>query len=289
MLSTIWCISVLTYTHRVVECKYASSTHAVVMRASVIHTHGPVFMVCIFMMFKHQCKSNSNCATPLLFALQHCARSNPLGKVIDLMAELSAKIQKEGEDEAKAYDEYVQWCQNAVQDTGFTIKSATKEKGELKAKITELSSEIDGAGSKIEELASTISTNEADMKSVVEIRAKEVTEFLASEKELMEVISAIDRAISILGKEAEKNPASFAQTFNGKVQTVLQSLSLVADAAAFSVTDRKSLLALAQSQNDQGEDEFGAPAAAAYKSHSSGILDVLEDMKEKAESQLADL
>ena len=175
-----------------------------------------------------------------------------------------------------------------MQDTGFTIKSATKEKGELKAKITELSSEIDGAGSKIEELASTISTNEADMKSVAEIRAKEVTEFLACEKGLMEVISAIDRAISILGKEAEKNPASFAQTFNGKVQTVLQSLSLVADAAAFSVTDRKSLLALAQSQNDQGEDEFGAPAAA-YKSHSSGILDVLEDMKEKAESQLADL
>ena len=217
------------------------------------------------------------------------ARSNPLGKVIDLMAELSAKIQKEGEDAAQAYDAYVQWCQNAVQDTGFTIKSATKEKGELKAKITELSSEIDGAGSKIEELASTISTNEADMKSAAEIRAKEVTEFLASEKELMEVISAIDRAISILGKEAEKNPASFAQTFNGKVQTVLQSLSLVADAAAFSVTDRKSLLALAQSQNDQGEDEFGAPAAAAYKSHSSGILDVLEDMKEKAESQLADL
>ena len=49
------------------------------------------------------------------------------------------------------------------------------------------------------------------------------------------------------------------------------------------------MLALAQSQNDQGEDEFGAPAAAAYKSHSSGILDVLEGMRKKAESQLADL
>ena len=104
----------MTYTHRVAECKYASSTRAVVMRTSVIHTHGPVFIVCIFMLFKHQCKPNSNCATPLLFALQHCVRSNPLGKVIDLMTELSAKIQKEGEDEAKAYDEYVQWCHNAV-------------------------------------------------------------------------------------------------------------------------------------------------------------------------------
>merc|ERR1719222_1823869 len=35
--------------------------------------------------------------------------------------------------------------------------------------------------------------------------------------------------------------------------------------------------------------ELGAPAAAVYKTHSSSIFDVLEDMKEKAEGQLAEL
>merc|ERR1711956_69159 len=105
--------------------------------------------------------------------------------------------------------------------------------------------------------------------------------------ELMEVISEIDRAISILEKEMAKNPAAFAQVYNTKVQNVLQTLSLVADAAAFSVTDKDRLLAMAQV--DQGDEEFGAPAAAAYKSQSGGIIDVLEDMKEKAESQLAEL
>ena len=34
---------------------------------------------------------------------------------------------------------------------------------------------------------------------------------------------------------------------------------------------------------------FADPAAATYKSHSGGILDVLEDMKEKAEGQLSEL
>merc|ERR1719393_647714 len=34
---------------------------------------------------------------------------------------------------------------------------------------------------------------------------------------------------------------------------------------------------------------MGAPAAAVYKSHSSSIFDVLEDMKEKAEGQLSEL
>jgi len=103
----------------------------------------------------------------------------------------------------------------------------------------------------------------------------------------MEVISALERAISILEKEMAKNPASFTQVYNTNVKNILQSLSLVADAAAFSVDDRQRLLALAQT--DQGDEEFGAPAAAAYKSQSGGIIEVLEDMKEKAESQLAEL
>merc|ERR1712045_88884 len=102
-----------------------------------------------------------------------------------------------------------------------------------------------------------------------------------------EVVSALERAISILETEYAKNPASFAQVYNNKVKNILQSLSLVADAAAFSVDDRQRLLALAQTE--QGDDMTGAPAAAVYKSQSGGIIDVLEDMKEKAESQLAEL
>jgi len=213
--------------------------------------------------------------------------ANPLAKVISLMDQLKAKIVEEGEAEAKAYDEYVQWCQSAVQDTGFAIETASKEKTELEAKIAEFSSEIDGCGSKVEDLAAAIATNEADLKSATGIRTKEVEDFTKSERELMEVISEIDRAISILEKEMAKNPAAFAQVYNRKVQNVLQSLSLVADAAAFSVTDKERLLALAQT--DQGDEEFGAPVAAAYKSQSGGIIDVLEDMKEKAESQLAEM
>merc|ERR1712156_558079 len=99
--------------------------------------------------------------------------------------------------------------------------------------------------------------------------------------------SALERAISILEREYAKNPASFAQVYSTKVQNILHSLSLVADAAAFSVVDKQRLLVLAQT--DQGDDMMGAPAATVYKSQSGGIIDVLEDMKDKAESQLAEL
>ena len=51
---------------------------------------------------------------------------------------------------------------------------------------------------------------------------------------------------------------------------------MVVDAAGFTGSDQKKLLALVQAQ--QEDSETGAPAAAAYKSQSGGIVDVLEDM-----------
>merc|ERR1719393_776049 len=72
---------------------------------------------------------------------------------------------------------------------------------------------------------------------------------------------------------------------------LLQSLETIVDAAAFSGSDKKRLTALLQSQQGEEDDdsELGAPAAAVYKTHSTNIFDVLEDLKEKAEGELSDL
>merc|ERR1719440_1430161 len=75
------------------------------------------------------------------------------------------------------------------------------------------------------------------------------------------------------------------------LDSVLKGLSAVISAAAFSTDDQSKLMALVQqkSNSDSDDEELGAPAAAVYKSHSGSIFDVLEDMKEKAEGQLAEL
>merc|ERR1719263_1395667 len=44
-----------------------------------------------------------------------------------------------------------------------------------------------------------------------------------------------------------------------------------------------------QAAAEADEAALGAPAAAVYKTHSTSIVDVLEDLKEKAEGELADL
>merc|ERR1719146_449522 len=70
---------------------------------------------------------------------------------------------------------------------------------------------------------------------------------------------------------------------------MVKSLGAVINAASFTIQDQKNLAALVQQQQGSDDEDFGAPAAAVYKSHSGGIFAVLEDMKEKAEGQLSDL
>merc|ERR1719493_514734 len=88
-----------------------------------------------------------------------------------------------------------------------------------------------------------------------------------------------------------QNPAAFAQMNTESAANLVKALGVALDAAAFPSQDQAKLTALVQSQQSDDADDLalGAPSAAAYKTHSTGILDVLEDLKEKAEGQLSDL
>jgi hypothetical protein len=218
---------------------------------------------------------------------------NPLSQVIDLLNSQSGKITAEGEKEAKVFKEFFEWCDDAAANLRFEIKTATAKKEELEATIAKSASDIEEGETKIEELAASIAKGEADLKAITEIREKERAEFQAAETELVETVDALDRAIAIIGREMAKNPAAFAQFDTSNLDKLAKSLSTIMDAASLASSDKSKLMALVQSQQGDEADEedlsFGAPAAAVYKSKSGGIMDVLEDLKEKAESELADL
>jgi len=219
------------------------------------------------------------------------SKENPLGKVLELLDSLASKISAEGEAEAKAYKEYFDWCEDVTRNKKFEIKTAKADIEKLQATIEKASSNIESSGSKIDELAAAIASGESDLKDATLIREKEGADFSAGENELMDAVDTLDRAIRILDREMQKNPAALMQVDTTNLSSVLSSLGVVMDAAAFAISDKQKLLALVQSQqqSDADDADVGAPAAAAYKTHSSNIVEVLENMKEKAEGQLGDL
>jgi len=216
---------------------------------------------------------------------------NPLGTVLSLMNELTAKATKDGEVEAKAYKEYFEWCDDTTKNVAYAIETAEKEKAKLKASITEFTSNVDSASAKIDDLAASIASGQKDLKDATAVREKEAADFKSAEVELAETIDQLSRAIGIISKEMAKNPAAFAQVDTSKAASVAKALGAVIDAAAFSTQEKNQLVAMVQSQQSEEDDdsEPGAPAAATYKSQNGGILEVLEDLKEKAEGQLSDL
>jgi len=226
-------------------------------------------------------------AAPLLVAPALAA--NPMSKVFELMDELTAKIKAEGEAEAKAYNEYFAWCDDTSKNAQFEIKTATSEKEELEASIGELTSSIAASTTKIEELSAAIASDTKELKEATAIREKEVADFEKAEAELVDTVDTLDRAVAILEREMAKSPGSFAQIDTTNTKMLAQALGAVVEAAAFSGHDKTKLMALVQSKDDDDDLDMGAPAAAVYESKSGSIVDVLADMKDKADSELDEL
>jgi len=209
-------------------------------------------------------------------------------KTIQLLEGLSAKIVKEGEEEAKLYEKFTAYCNDESKETQFEIKTSKADAERASAAVADETAKIGAAEAKIEELSSTIATAEKDLAAATKIREKENVDFEKVQAELMEGVSMLERAIAIIEREMAKT--GFIQGADS-MKKVSDALTVVMDAAMVNSGDKAKVQALLQSQTAEDDLELqptGAPDPAAYKSKSGGIVDTLEDMLEKAKAELAD-
>jgi len=219
-----------------------------------------------------------------------CSAVSPMEKTIQLLEGLSAKIVKEGESEAALYEKFTAYCNDESKETQFEVKTSKADAERASATLADETAKIGAAEAKIEELSTTIATAEKDLSSATKIREKENADFTKVEAELMEGVSMLERAIAIIEREMAKT--GFIQGADS-MKKVSDALQVVMDAGMVNSQDKTKVQALLQAQTAEGEDDLelqpaGAPDPAAYKSKSGGIVDVLEDMLEKAKAELAD-
>jgi len=221
----------------------------------------------------------------LAFPAVHASSTDPIEKVIQMISDLEAKIIGEGNDAQKVYDEFSEFCEDRSKELGFEIKTGKAEVKDLEAAIEKETATAASLTAKIEELSSAIATDEADLKAATDIRNKEQAAFEAEEKELIDVIGTLERAIGILEKElAKSGSASMMQLQSAS--SVAQALTVMVEATSLSSADASKLTALLQQTSEDSSDDMGAPAAAVYKGKSGGIVETMQDLYEKAEAQL---
>lgn len=210
---------------------------------------------------------------------------SPVGKVIEMISDLQAKVIKEGEATQATYEEFSTWCEERAGETQREITPAKNEVMNLKASIEKESATIQTSTGTIEELAGEIASAEADLAAATKIRKSENADFLTFEADTADTIDTIERAIGVIEKGLTGG-ASMMQFQNAG--GVVQALAAMVRAESISGGDGKKLTALLQSDSD--DDDTGAPAGAVFENSagSGNILDSLNGLLEKANSQLED-
>merc|ERR1719217_1506353 len=191
-------------------------------------------------------------------------------------------------------EEYSTFCDDELSEKGYAIKDATRKIADLEATIQNVDAQVLGFKDEISTLGTEMAAQERKLVAATEGRKKEKADFDKVEKELMTAVDQLDRAVVIIKREM-----SFVQTKKGQrpghkdLRMALDAISKLIDAAWVTSGNKRNLKAFLQSQNQAAADDdlsITQPQAkvVAYESKSGGIVEEIEEMKQKAEETLSD-
>merc|ERR1719443_1814295 len=187
--------------------------------------------------------------------------------------------------------EYTAFCDKELEEKGFAIKTATRSISELDADVVNNEAVISAAEEDIAAVTEAIAEKEREMASASAERATEQEGFAASQKEMVESIDEIGRAVSLI----KHKPASFLQASPAgqRLSGAVAALSEIVKAGRLDTASHKRLRSLLQAANETMEDSDDlsaeAPKPAAFESQIGPIMQTLDDMQRKAESGLGEL
>jgi chromosome segregation ATPase len=221
-----------------------------------------------------------------LFAGASASQGSPIGKVIEMIQGLEAKVIAEGDAAQKAYEEVAEFCSDRQKEMAFEVETGKSYSGELKATISEAAADIEEDDAKVADLSASIAKSDKELQEAKALRKQENAAFTTAENDLVTTVDTLERASGIISRNMNKG--SFAQLQG--VQGLTSALKILVEGSAINVADGNKLTALIQSySNDDQDEESGAPGAATYENQSGGILDLLADLQSKAEDELSSL
>lgn len=189
----------------------------------------------------------------------------PVQKVLQMMGEMKVKSEKMKESEASTFREYANWAGGQKQELGFEIKTGKSEVEKLTSFITSADLDVEKLGKEITKMNGEVDRMTGEIDEATKLRQKENGLYVTTQEDLAESVDAIARATDVVKSGAQDKEQ--AVMLLQQMATTVPKMPLVL--AAF-----------------LEEDELGAPAAAAYKGQSGGVLDMLDMLADKFKKEL---
>jgi len=124
----------------------------------------------------------------------------PIAKVVKLLNDMTAQLEKEAEEDAEAYESMACWCETGDKQKAKEIADGQQSSKDLTASIEELTAKGAQLRSDIETLETSVSESEAALTQATAIRDKERAEFVQEEKDMTTSIISLKNAVITLSK-----------------------------------------------------------------------------------------
>jgi hypothetical protein len=196
---------------------------------------------------------------------------SPVQKVVQLMQDMMAKGRQEKQDEEIKFAAYKQFCDGTATEKQQAIADGAAQMEELQAAIQKAESDAAVLAEDIAGLDKDIAGWEDGVKKLVANRDKDREDFEVTLRDYEESLSALERALVVLKKRTADAP---------QAAMLLQKVASIERIPAAARRTLASFLAMSSS-TQQDPLSVSAPQANAYEFQSGGVVEMLEDLKDK--------
>jgi len=204
-----------------------------------------------------------------LVALAASSEVTPVQKVIQLLEGMLEQGKAEKHEEQVQFAAYKQFCDDTKVEKQRAIAEANERIDVLKADISKYTADAARLTKEIAAHDEDISVWTGDSKAATKVREIEKADYDALHKDYSESISALERAIAVLKKQAYNRPQALVQV---KALTTLRMIPKEA---------KKALNAFLQEDPADEGLAVSAPEAEGYEFQSQGVIDMLEKLLDK--------
>jgi len=211
-----------------------------------------------------------------------------VSKVITLLKDMLKQLEKEAEEDEEIYDKMACWCETNDKEKTKSIAEAEARIEDLTTKIEELTAVSARLNTEIKNLEKEVAQNQDSLAKATALREKQLAEFNAEEKDLLESVSALKAAITVLSKHHGGALVQIPRSHMLGVAATLQfQLNRHASLLQGVLTpkERRAVASFVQSPGDYFD---AAPTfKQSYAPQSGEIFGILRQMRETFESNLS--
>jgi len=208
--------------------------------------------------------------------------ANPLAKIITMMEDMKAELEKEAKDEKELFEEAMCICKKGEKELGGVITFSTAEIERLESAVESGTATKAKLGSELKDHATDKEETTKALEEATVIREKENAKFKETEADMKSNLDGLSQAIPLI--EQQPAGASFLQGVGGSDHAA-KLLRIVQDEAQryLSADKRETITSFLENSVSGGEEQPELSAGVAE------ILGILKSMKDEMSADLDEI